>query len=182
VLLIRFLILSEYLEPFVPANYYIPLEIKALLLFAITLVGWGFYTIPSFTEFDWKDKIQSLYLLNQSGICLYNHDFQPASSVTDEDLFGGGLMAMQSLIQELIQSEKGLNVIDHQEVKIIFLQSANAIAVLISEEDLYIGRQKIQQFLKEFELLYGEIMKDWVGDLHIFKPLTPIVNRIFEED
>ncbi|MHA1131477.1 MAG: hypothetical protein ACTSQQ_11810, partial [Candidatus Helarchaeota archaeon] len=59
-------------------------------------------------------------------------------------------------------------------------QSTHAIGVLISEEDLYTARQKLAQLLKEFEILYGDLMEGWVGDLNLFKPLTPIVQRIFE--
>ncbi|MHA1131478.1 MAG: hypothetical protein ACTSQQ_11815, partial [Candidatus Helarchaeota archaeon] len=81
VMLIRFLLVSEYIEPFIATNYYIPLDIKTFLLIASTLAGWGFYSIPSFTEFDWKEKIQSLYILNHSGICIYNQDFKSVRPV-----------------------------------------------------------------------------------------------------
>ncbi len=181
VLLIRFILVTEYVEPFVASNYSIPLEVKALVLIASILAGWGFYSIPSFTEFDWKEKIHELYIISTSGICLYQQKFR-MGHVKDEDLFGGGLVAMQSLIQEMIQSQKVLRVIDHEEVKILFESSPHALFIMVAKDDLYIVHHKLQQLAKDFELIYGDMMPEWGGDLNLFKPLESIVNRIFEKE
>ncbi|MFX1298355.1 MAG: hypothetical protein ACFFD2_26310 [Promethearchaeota archaeon] len=181
VLVVRFILFIEYTVPFELNKYVIPLEVKSLVLLASILAGYGFYAIPSFTEFDWKDKINSLYLISSSGICLFQQNFKSVH-IKDEDLFGGGLVAMQALIQEMIQSDKALRVIDHEDLKIIFERSflSKVLVIMIAEEDLFTVHEKLQQFLKEFDLLFGDVIQEWRGDLNIFKPLEPIVNRIFE--
>jgi len=183
VLFIRFILVSEFIEPFDPIRYFIPLENKVLVLIAAMLTGIGFLSIPSFTEFNWREKIRQLYLVNPQGICVFQYAFKSSmksDSIRDEDLFSGGIFAIQSLMQEMINSDKTLSVIDHKDAKIIFEQSPHANVMMIADENLYIIHFKLQQLLKQFELLFGELMKDWNGDLNLFKPLQAIIKNIFE--
>lgn len=154
-------------------------ENKGLILIAAILIGYGFYTIPSFTEFDWDKKIRQLYILNLNGLCLLQQSFRKTQSI-DEDLLGGSLTAVQSLMKEMIQSDKFLEVIDHGDAKIIFERTPYAIGIIIADENLYILHYKLRQVLREFDLIFGPIMKDWTGNLDLFKPFRPTVIRIFE--
>ncbi len=154
-------------------------EIKGIILLAAILMGYGFHTIPSFTEFDWDKKIRHLYILNPNGLCLFQHSFK-MQSITDEDLLGGSLIAIQSLMKEMIQSDKFLQVIDHGDAKIIFDRNPYAIGIIIADEDLYVLHFKLKRLLKEFDLLFGPIMTDWAGNLDIFKTFCSSVNKIFE--
>lgn len=160
-------------------QYIIPLEIKTLVLIATVLSGYSFYSIPSFTEFDWAKKIRHLYMLTPQGICIFQKSFK-IKSIADEDLFGGSLVAIQSLMQEMIKSDKMLRVIDHEDAKIIFKQGPHAIAIMVADEDLSIVQFKLEKLLKEFEFIFGNIMEKWAGNLNLFQPLEAIINRIFE--
>ncbi|MFX1298356.1 MAG: hypothetical protein ACFFD2_26315 [Promethearchaeota archaeon] len=160
-------------------EFEILLRMKAVLLIAATLTGYGFYTIPSFTEFDWPEKIRHLYIVNpKGGVCLFHQAFK--AEFIDQDLFGGSLIAIQSLMQEMIQSDKMLKVIDHEDAKILFEKSPHAFAIMVADEDLYVIHQKLEQLLKEFEHLFSLTMEHWTGNLELFQPLQPIINRIFE--
>lgn len=154
-------------------------ENKGIILIASILIGYGFYTIPSFTEFEWPEKIRHLYILNLNGLCLLQQSFKKMQPI-DEDLLGGSLTAIQSLMKEMIQSDKALEIIDHGDTKIIFERTPYAIGIIIADENLYILHYKLKQLLNEFDLIFGPIMKDWTGNLDIFKPFRPTVNRIFE--
>ncbi|MHA1131476.1 MAG: hypothetical protein ACTSQI_07580 [Candidatus Helarchaeota archaeon] len=161
-------------------EFELALRFKALVLLAASLTTYGFYTIPSFTEFDWPEKIRHLYILNPNGgMCIFQHSFRH-ESITDQDLFSGSLMAIQSLMQEMISSDKVLKTIDHEDAKILFEQSAHAVTIMIADEDLQIIHDKLQELLKEFELIFGELMEHWSGNLDIFRPLRPILDKIFE--
>lgn len=160
-------------------QFQIALEIKGLILLASLLAGYGFYSIPSFTEFDWEKKVRHLFLLNPEGLCIYQFAFK-SGTISDEDLFSGSLMAIQSLMQEMVKSEKTIRVIDHEDVKILFERSPHCIGVILAEEDLYIVHFKLQQLLSEFELLFGPTMPNWKGDLDHFQPLNSVIKRIFE--
>jgi len=153
--------------------------LKNVVLIASILVGYGFWSVPSFTEFDWREKIRQLYILSPEGLCLFQQTIR-IESVADKDLLGGSLMAVQSLMKEMIQSDQSLQVIDHGDAKIIFEQSPHAVVIMIADEDLYIVHHKLQQLLKEFEVLFGDVMYRWSGNLDLFKPFQPIVNKIFE--
>ncbi len=160
------------------AEFELMLRMKALLLLGSILTGYGFYSIPSFTEFDWDKKLRHLYVLNKDGLCLYQYPFR--ESIADQDLLGGSLMAIQGLMKEMIQTDKSLKVIDHEDTKLIFKQSDHAVVVMIADDDLYIIHHKLEQLLREFEMLFGQAMEKWVGNLSLFEPLHPIILRIFE--
>jgi peptidoglycan/LPS O-acetylase OafA/YrhL len=160
-------------------QYEFTLELRGLILVASLLAGYGFYSIPSFTEFDWEKKVRHLFLLNSEGLCIYQFAFKKGT-ISDEDLFSGSLMAIQSLMQEMVKSEKTIKVIDQEDVKILFERSSNALGVILAEEDLYIVHFKLRQLLSEFELLFGPTMQNWKGDLDHFHPLDSIIKRIFE--
>ncbi|TFF90094.1 MAG: hypothetical protein EU548_04745 [Promethearchaeota archaeon] len=160
-------------------NPVIPLETKILTLISSIIFGYGFYTIPSFSEFDWETKIRHLYLLTPEGICLFQHSFK-ARSIRDDDLFGGSLMAIQNILKDMMQSDKNLSVIDHQDAKIIFKQSKSIIAIMVADQELYIVDRKLEQLLNEFELSFGEMMKDWSGNVSLFQSLKYNVSKIFE--
>ena len=156
-----------------------PLFLPLIIILAGLLTAL-LYSIPSFTEFDWDKKLRHLYILNKDGLCLYQYPFR--ESITDEDLLGGSLMAIQGLMQEMIQTDKSLKTIDHEDTKLIFKQSNHAIAVMIADEDLYVIHHKVEQLMNQFELLFGVTMENWIGDLSTFKPLGPIIAKIFEVD
>jgi len=152
---------------------------RGAILAGSILLGLGFHSIKTFTEFDWKMKIRHLYLLNENGLCLFQQSFKQGV-ITDEDLLGGSLMAVQSLMKEMIQSEKAIQAIDHGDVKILFDRSPHVICIVIAEEQLYIIQYKIKQLLHEFEILFGPILDTWSGNLAIFQPFQAVVNKIFE--
>ena len=160
-------------------NPVIPLEFKILTLISSIIFGYGFYSIPSFSEFDWNQKIRHLYLLTPDGICVFQHSFK-TRSIRDDDLFGGSLMAIQNILKDMMQSDKNLSVIDHEDAKIIFKQSKSIIAVMVADEELYIVDRKLEQLLNEFELSFGEMMQDWSGNVSLFQSLKYNVSKIFE--
>ncbi len=154
--------------------------LKNFILIASFLMGLGFYTIPSFSEFDWAQKIQYLYIINTlNGLCLFHQPFREGA-VTDEDLLGGSLVAVQSLMKEMVKSREALKTIDHGDALFIFERSQHVIGIIIADEDLYIVHHKLQQLLKEFETLFGPSMDEWKGNLDYFYPLRPIIAKIFE--
>ncbi|MHA1648806.1 MAG: hypothetical protein ACTSYB_01330 [Candidatus Helarchaeota archaeon] len=103
-----------------------PLELKISLLIASILVGWSFISIPSFTEFEWGQKIRHLYIVSD----LLLSAIYCQQSISDSDLlFSGSLIAIQTLIQEMIKSDKSLRVIDHGDAKIIFEEENHCICL-----------------------------------------------------
>ena len=52
---------------------------------------------------------------------------------------------------------------------------------MVVDEDLYVIRHKLKELVKGFDLIFGEIMKEeWSGEIHIFRSLQPLVNRLFQ--
>lgn len=51
---------------------------------------------------------------------------------------------------------------------------------MIAEENQKIFEKKIKAFLRDFELLYGEFLSNWDGDLNIFESAYPLIDRHFQ--
>ncbi len=73
-------------------------------LIAICLIFIFFRKIPPFYEFDWQDKIESLYILNKNGICYYSHYFIDNIEPLEKQFIAGAFASMNIMLDELIQS------------------------------------------------------------------------------
>ena len=139
----------------------------------------GLYNLPSFGEFDWKEKIKDLFVINHDGVSLYHHSFSEVPSSPDQDLVAGGVIGIKTLLAEMTASHQKLQVIDHQDVKIFFEYGRFVICAIICQEELKTIRFKLQEFITEFEALYSEILQSWKGDVGIFQPTKFLINKVF---
>ena len=78
-------------------------------LISIILLSLFFITLPPFSEFDWQEKVQELFIIDRGGICLYNNDFVK-KTVYDENLTSAAISGINTMLQELMDA-KGISVI-----------------------------------------------------------------------
>jgi hypothetical protein len=139
----------------------------------------GLYNLPSFGEFDWREKIRDLYIINHDGVSLYHHSFSEATASPDQDLIAGGVIGIKTMLAEMTASHQKLQVIDHQDVKIFFEYGQFVICAIICQEELKTIRFKLKEFITEFELLFSDILQSWKGDMGIFQPTKFLINKVF---
>lgn len=138
---------------------------------------------PSFSEFDWQDKIESVYLMHRSGLVIFSkllQKFSQRKTELDKNIISGNITTLKIMIENL-SKKKGISVLERGE-EIILIQpssSGQVYGVIIAEENLISLRIMLKNFIDKFEDLYGETLKVWDGNLTIFAPVEDIFKESF---
>jgi hypothetical protein len=146
-------------------------------LISIIFLSKFFITLPPFSEFDWQEKIEELFIINRGGICLYSRDFIK-KTVYDENLTSAAISGVNSILQKLMDA-KGISVIKKKGQIVIIYPGNHVSGVLFSSEDLNMAKLFLKELVEKFETIYSNILKDWGGDISIFEPVDKIVKDMF---
>ncbi len=154
------------------------------IIIGMCLISLVFIGLPSLKEVDWAKKLNKLLLLHNSGRCLCDYDFimkgeQGEMESTMTEYVAGGIIGVSQMIAELMQSKEKLEILDHQDKKIIFAYGEYFIAALIVEEYLEIYRKKLERVIEDLELILGDLMPEWEGRNLPLDPVEKIIKRIF---
>ncbi|MFX0102929.1 MAG: hypothetical protein ACFFCS_25395 [Candidatus Hodarchaeota archaeon] len=149
-------------------------------LLSIGLISYFFITKPSFIEFDWEDKIKSLYLIHKSGISLYYHNFQEGLKETDSHLVSGAITTVNIMLGEITNTKAGeISVIDREKEQLIIYPSKYVTGVVFSKEALNIIKARLREFISRIELIYSNILEDWDGDLYYISTINNVAKEFF---
>lgn len=155
------------------------------IITGMTLISLLFLGLPRLSEINWMEKVNSLYIMHNSGRALYNYSFKEEKDL-DEDAFdsrsqliAGGLTSVTQVISNLIQSKEKLEIVDHGDKKIMFEYGDYTINVLIVDEILDILRIKLKNLTKDIETLYQNQLDSWDGDVDKFSLLKSITQQHF---
>ncbi len=149
------------------------LQLISLIFFSICLL-----ILPEFTEYHWKEKIQCLYIVKDSGLFLYEKYFSPKDSEVNVNIISGWVTMIQFLLEE-ITAEKDIILIKKEKKTLAICPSINVLVIIICDEFLLSMRILLQKFIREFEDIYHGILENWNGDLRIFKPVDNLVEQFF---
>lgn len=147
-------------------------------LISIFIITNFFIKLPEFSEFDWKKKVEHIFLIDKGGICLYNQSLQKNSKLMDENLVAGAISSVNSLLSQLTQKE-GISVIQKEGKLIITYPSEYVYGVLFCSEELDNIKKNLKSFVEKFELVYQDFLGNWNGDISIFSPVEEIVDQMF---
>ncbi|MFX1502174.1 MAG: hypothetical protein ACFFDH_14515, partial [Promethearchaeota archaeon] len=151
-----------------------------LQLIAIALIFIFFRKIPPFFEFDWQDKIEDIYILNNTGICLFAYSFLSKTKILENQFVSGTLASMNIMLNELIKSKSADISVIRKFEKTLVLFSGNFITgVLICKEELKFFIHNLRKLILKIEEIYSSILIKWDGDLTIFHPIKNIIDEIF---
>ncbi|MHA1297987.1 MAG: hypothetical protein ACTSO9_00930 [Candidatus Helarchaeota archaeon] len=154
-----------------------------LIFSGMFFVNLFFMSLPALREFDWVDKIRDLYVMHDSGRCIYEYNFKEEETHTSSkvypQLIAGGLTSITQAIAKLLESEEHLEVLDKGDVKLLFEYGKNVINVLIVDEVFETIKIKLKNFTKEIEHLYQDILPTWDGEISHFKLLGSIIQNNF---
>ena len=153
-----------------------------LQLIGLGIISYFFISMPPFSEFDWQDKIEDIFLMNTAGICLYRKSFEDRSELIDQNLVAGAISSINMMLKEITETkEKGISVIQKQNKTIIILPSDQVAGIIFSKEDLNYIKVVLQKFVEKFETIFHDILQKWDGDLSIFKHTGNILTEILSE-
>ncbi|MHA1265851.1 MAG: hypothetical protein ACTSRS_11515 [Candidatus Helarchaeota archaeon] len=150
-------------------------------LIAITLLFYFSIKLPPFAEFNWRQKIDELYVLNSAGVCLFHQSFTVPRDYLDEHLKSGAIASVNIILKSLTPTQKRQKTtILKKDNKMIYIYAGEvATAVLISQEEFNSILYNLEKFINKIELIYYNVLLRWKGDTDVFAPLEAIAKEFF---
>ena len=94
---------------------------------------------------------------------------------------GGFLTAIQSLSSEIKQKEIPIKRMEYKEFEILIEPGDYVfVALFIDGKESDWLRKKLNLFTQEFESMYENKLKNWLGELGAFEKSGFLVDKIFE--
>jgi hypothetical protein len=185
--LIMSLFIGGYILSMDELTEFLGLQIRLLAiiiqLIAIILIFSFFRNIPPFYEFNWRDKIESIFIMNKDGICLSNRFYTDAVEIADRFLITGSLTSVNIMLNEIVNPKDydlyELSIIKKKGKIINIFTAEKLIGVLISKEELEFFKYNLKSLVLKIEQVYANILAKWDGDLSIFTPIGNFIDEIF---
>ena len=162
--------------------YIYGLEIR-LIGDIIQLIGFCFIFlffifVPSLSEYVWKDKLDRLFLMLKSGICIYYKFFKEGTDFIEEQAISGAIKSINDILNEITDNE-GISIIERKH-KIFIIQPRNFMTgVLVCDEELDSFKILLNRFMERIEETYVKIFEDWNLEMKFFNPIGDLAKEIF---
>jgi len=148
-----------------------------LMLVALFFLYFYFSSIPSFSEYNWQQKIESLFIIHKSGLLIFEKSFKPGESFYDSTT-SGAITSLKIMLETV--SKKETTSFIEKKGKLITIQPGKYVyGTLISEENLSSLQILLKNFIDKIEQTYGNILKKWDGDLKVFRPIAQMAKEVF---
>jgi hypothetical protein len=151
-------------------------QLSGLLLLSIF-----FLTLPPFSEFDWMNKLEAIFLMNSSGICLYYKIFQEKKKFMDQNLISAAFSGINVMIDQMTQTRTGISVVKKKDENIVMYSGKLITGVLYTSEELNYTKVLLKEFITKFETIYERLVKEFSGDVTVFESTEILVNDIFQK-
>lgn len=188
VLIVRHALANVYLTVIITwfeMVFRIPYDVftTALLVFGFVLMA-GYGSVKFFEELRWTEQLVGLYVYDHdSGVNMFDYQFKQADMskhYLDELLISAGISGIVIVLGEMTDGSESLKIIEQENRKILIETGTATTCVLIVKENLTILRNKLEDFLRDFELIFEDTIKSWGGKLNLFDPAELLVQKHFE--
>jgi len=146
---------------------------------AVALCAVSFYFLPSFSEYDWIEKIRAIFIIHPSGILLFNYDFRGENNQSYEsDLTSSAIVAIKSLIEDMAITGKKIESVKKEGFTMLLEYGRHIFSVLLADEDTASLREKNHAFCEDFEKNFPDARR-FYGNVDKFKDADKIIKKIF---
>jgi len=135
-------------------------------------------TLPSKEELRWRQSVELLLVISDSGLPLYSKVLRKKKFQADLSLTSGVLSGVMS-ITEAITSRSDLKTIKQRDYCIMLEKGNYATLAIMTEYELTTVRYQMIEFLKEFEAQYEQVIIGWNGDNNLFSSVYRLVVKYF---
>ncbi len=149
-----------------------------LQIIGIIILSIFFINLPSPSEQDWKDKIDKLFLMRPSGLCIYYKFFKDPTNTRQEQIMSGAINTIKIILKE-ISHDDGEMVIEKEGKVLITYQGKYITGVIIADQNLNTLNFLLKRLIEKVEFLYSNLIRDWDGSMEIFLPIENITQEIF---
>jgi len=125
--------------------------------------------------------LHNVYLIHQlTGICLIHRKY--GSIEFNQDLVSGFLTALKDFSVEFSKGSGELKVIDMQifYLMLVFKEGVLITAAADKNDDAKVCHKALSDIIDTFVEEYGDKLRDWSGDIRIFKPFEEKIDKILE--
>jgi hypothetical protein len=147
-------------------------------MIGIIVLAIFFTSLPSLAEQDWKNKIDRLFLMRASGICVYYKFFKDSTNKREEQNVSSAVNTIKMILKE-ISHDEGEMVIEKEGKVLITCQGKYITGVIIADQNLNSLHFLLKRLIEKVEFLYSNIIRDWDGAMEIFLPIENITKEIF---
>ena len=147
-------------------------------LIGVIVLATFFTSLPSLAEQDFKNKIDKLFLMRSSGICIYYKFFKDPTNKRGDQIIAGAINSIKMMLKE-ISNDDGEMVIEKEGKVLITYQGKYITGVIIADQNLNSLHFLLKRLIEKVEFLYSNIIRDWDGEMEIFHPIENITQEIF---
>ena len=137
-----------------------------------------FISIPSFSEYDWQEKIKSVIIMYKSGLFIYKENFQGFIDSVDNSITTGMITILKMMLETFTEKE-GTSIIEKGGNIIIIQPGRYIIGAIICDEKLNSIQILLNKFIEKIETVFSHILTNWDGNLTVFKLIEEISKEIF---
>nr|MDO8108787.1 hypothetical protein [Candidatus Sigynarchaeota archaeon] len=151
-----------------------------LQILGAAMVAWCSSKLPSWKELEWKNAIESLYVIYKGGILAYEYDFGKEAADTgagQASITVSVLEASRIIVNQSLDTGE-LKVIDFKNKKIYFEPGEYITVIMVVNEQLDTLDYLIGRIRREFEHAFASVLPTWGGDNEVFVNATGIISRI----
>ncbi|MFX0094944.1 MAG: MFS transporter [Candidatus Hodarchaeota archaeon] len=135
--------------------------------------------LPSKTELEWRRKVEHILVLSKSvGLPIYSESLQKQDLEADMALAGGALIGISTIIREITRASE-LQIIKQKDYCIMLEHGTHILLAVMTKEELGTVREKMVNFVTDFEDFFEDFLEEWKGNLEVFKPAKKLVEKHF---
>lgn len=149
-------------------------------IISLFIIYFLYTSLPPLSEYDWYDKIKSVFLVKNSGLCFYSKNFQEEEKNLEQSLKIAGLTGIEMILESLTY-DRGLSVIKKQNYSIIIYPSTHIIGIIFCTQELSSLKELLKSFVSRIEAVYASVLSEWKGNLKIFEPIDLICEEVFKK-
>jgi hypothetical protein len=145
----------------------------------ILIIGIAFYWA---SKNPWLLQQQRVYLLvvySHDGVELYSKTFTEKISKDDVLLLSGGFTAIGNLFKEATDAEGGIKAILLEDKELRIINKKYFFSALLCDYSTQATKEAHQQFSEEFESTFKPYLKQFSGEVSVFRKADSIVDNLF---
>jgi hypothetical protein len=141
-------------------------------------------------ETKWLARINSIHVLRKSGEYIVYKEFKTddiSPKIADrqkmiKEIIESSIKSEKSLkmlLGNLIKLDRSMKIIEKEDKVYIFKEGIHVNVLLITKEKGEFYENKLQKFVRDFELYYEEFLSNWTGNLDLFETSFALIDQYF---
>ena len=127
--------------------------------------------------------VNALFIIKDSGQTIFGYNFKSLENKEyfsrQQLLLGGFLYAISKGLENTLYFHGKLKTIEIGDTSLLIRNGTHVFAVLFTSEVNQIIKEKLENFLTEFEITYQQELKDWTGAISNFDN-TQFINLVLK--